>query len=148
MKSFSILLIKILALYLLLNILYPLFSIFLSGNVSYLLTSKMTVILLATIIPPIIGGCILWKYSECIASKIHKVEPETPIVNGREIVNSGLFLMGVYLLITHIGMLISDYMMTAQLDYGSLFIIFVSVLLICKNASFINLNTKHNNTQK
>jgi len=146
MKNFSILLIKILALYLVLNTLYSFLPVFLSGNITSLLTPEIMMVLLATIITPIVGGCVLWKYAELIASKIHKFEPIIPTVNGREIVSAGLFLIGISLLIKHLGILINYYVNMEQVDYGSLFILIISLLLIFGNGIFINLYSKCNNT--
>ena len=123
---------KILALYLALNTLYSFIPVFFSGNISNLLTPEILVVLLATIIIPIVSGCLLWKYAELIANKIHKAEPTTPTVIGHDVVSAGLFLIGITLLIK-------------QLDYGSLFIIFISLLLVFKNSILINLYSKHNN---
>ncbi|MBH0072418.1 hypothetical protein I6E78_10565 [Pseudoalteromonas sp. NZS127] len=145
MKGFSILLLKILALYLALNTLYSFIPVFFSGNISNLLTPEILVVLLATIIIPIVSGCLLWKYAELIANKIHKAEPTTPTVIGHDVVSAGLFLIGITLLIKHIGILINYYMNMDKLDYGSLFIIFISLLLVFKNSILINLYSKHNN---
>jgi len=44
---------------------------------------------------PIIAGLILWRYAPFIADKIHPEESAPLNINANEIINAGLFLIGV-----------------------------------------------------
>ena len=142
MKSFSILLIKVLALYLALTTLYSFFPVVFSGNINSLLTPELLIVLSATVLLPIIGGVVLWKYAECIASKIHKNDIVLNKCIDTQIVSAGLFLVGIFLLIKHIGILINHYLTVSQVNYGSIFIIFISILLVFKSSIFKSLYYK------
>jgi len=139
MKSFSILAIKILALYLLLTTLYSLLPVMLSGSINTILTSKLMVVLSATVMLPIIGGVILWKKAEFIVNKIHKSETTVARISDNEIVSAGLFLVGITLLIRHIGIVINHFLFMNQMNYGSIFIIVISLLLVFRSSIFKNL---------
>jgi len=146
MKSFSILAIKILALYLVLTTLYSFLPVVFSGNINSILTPKLMVVLSATILLPIIGGTILWNKAEFIANKIHKEEASMPKTSDNEIVSAGLFLVGITLLIRHIGIFINHFLSMNQINYGSIFIITISLLLIFQSSIFKNIYLKCNNT--
>lgn len=146
MKSFSILAIKMLALYLVLTTLYSFLPVVFSGNINTLLTPELMIVLSATIIIPIIGGAILWKKAEFIANKIHKGETSMTRATDNEIVSAGLFLVGITLLIRHIGIFINHFLSINQINYGSIFIIVISLLLVFRSSIFKNLYLKCNNT--
>ena len=146
MKSFSILAIKILALYLVLTTLYSFLPVVFSGNINSILTPKLMVVLSATILLTIIGGTILWNKAEFIANKIHKEEASMPKTSDNEIVSAGLFLVGITLLIRHIGIFINHFLSMNQINYGSIFIITISLLLIFQSSIFKNIYLKCNNT--
>ena len=147
MKPFSILLIKILALYLLLTTLYSFAPVIFSGNINNLIDSELIIVLITSILLPAIGGIILWIKAELIASKIHSVEPviTTANIQGNEIVRAGLFLIGIVLLIKHINILINHYFIMQQIDYGSIFVTVISVLLVFRNSSLMNIYCKNSN---
>ena len=146
MKSFSILAIKILALYLILTTLYSFLPVVFSGNLNEILTPKLMVILSGTIILPMIGGVILWNKAVFLADKIHKGEASLYKASDNEIVSAGLFLVGITLLIRHIGIFINHYLSMSQINYGSIFIIVVSLLLVFRSSIFKNLYLKCKNT--
>lgn len=146
MKSFSILAIKILALYLVLTTLYSFLPVVFSGSLKTFLTPELVIVLSATIILPIIGGLILWKKAEFITDKIHKDEVSVKISAGNEIVSAGLFLVGITLLISHIGIFINHYLSINQINYGSLFIIAVSLILVFRGNRVSRLYSSRSNT--
>ncbi|MEJ6120666.1 hypothetical protein MT390_02005 [Vibrio sp. 2-Bac 85] len=145
MKAFSTLLIKMLALYLVLTTLYAFLPVVLSGNMNSLLTPELFVVISATILLPIIGGIFLWKYATSIAGEIHKNESEVNKCTDTAIVSAGLFLVGISLLIKHIGILINQYLSIDQINYGSIFVIFISILLVFKGGVMKNLYSKCSN---
>ena len=97
------------------------------------------VVLSATVMLPIIGGVILWKKAEFIVNKIHKSETTVARISDNEIVSAGLFLVGITLLIRHIGIVINHFLFMNQMNYGSIFIIVVSLLLVFRSSIFKNL---------
>ena len=147
MKPFSILLIKTLALYLLLTTLYSFLPVIFSGNINNLINSELMVVLVSSVLLPVIGGVILWIKAESIASKIHHVDPAitTHNIQGHDIVRAGLFLIGVFLLIEHINILINHYLIMQQIDYSSIFVIVISILLIFRNSFLMNIYSKNSN---
>lgn len=144
MKPFSILLIKILALYLLLTTLYSFLPVIFSGNINNQINSELMIILISSILLPIIGGIVLWIKAESIANEIHSVEPVITTLNaqGNEIVRAGLFLIGILFLIEHINILINHYLFMQQINYGSIFVIVISILLVFKSNLLVNIFSK------
>lgn len=61
-----------------------------------------------------------------------------------EIVSAGFFLVGITLFIKHIGILINYYLSMDQINYGSIFVIFISFLLIFRTDLLKNLYLKFN----
>jgi len=61
-----------------------------------------------------------------------------------EIVSAGLFLVGITLFIKHIGILINYYLSMDQINYGSIFVIFISFLLIFRTDLLKKLYLKFN----
>ncbi|UJF20455.1 hypothetical protein [Shewanella sp. OMA3-2] len=147
MKSFSILLIKILALYLALTTLYSFLPVVFSGNVNSLFPPKLLAVVSATVLLPIISGIALWKYAECIADKIYTNEPELNKCTDVEIVSAGLFLIGISLLIKHIGIFLNHYLSMGQINYGSIFVILISILLVFRSSIFKNIYSKYSNNR-
>jgi len=142
MKLFSILLIRILALYLVLQTLYSFLPVALSGNLKSLFTPELTVLIAATITLPIIVGLVLWRYAAFIADRIHPKEPLSLSINDHGIIRAGLFLIGITLFISHVGTLLNQYISFNEINIGSAFVVVVSLLLIFRSHLFINLYSR------
>lgn len=136
MKPFSVLLIRILAIYLALN---PLLSVspilFSSGSGES--RSEWLPVLVAGVLIPMVVGVILWFSARTLANKIHGGSAAEPSVNISEagLVRAGSLLIGVYLLVQHIGTALSQWTWGGIIAYGSLAVIVLSVGLIVGSSS-------------
>ncbi|SDO45378.1 hypothetical protein [Vreelandella arcis] len=130
MKPFSILLIKMLGLYLSLNAFFSVVPAMLSPNLKESLSGDLLLILIATIVVPIVGGIVLWSSAGALANRIHG-NHESPIdVKDNALVRAGTFLMGVFLLVQHVGSLISRYAASGDIAYGSLVVLVISLFMV------------------
>ena len=131
MNAFSILLIRVLAIYLVLN---PLLSMspFLFGLGSYESLNEWLPVLIAGALIPMVAGVVLWFSARALANKIHAGSRQEATVNISEegLVRAGSFLIGVYLLVQHAGTAISQWAWGGIIAYGSMFVLVLSVGLI------------------
>ncbi|MGP9767762.1 hypothetical protein ACT3UM_18775 [Halomonas sp. AOP13-D3-9] len=131
MTPFSILLIRVLAIYLALN---PLLSVspmlFSSGSDTSI--NEWLPVLIAWVLIPMVAGVVLWFFARTLANKVHGGSAAEPSVNVSEagLVRAGSFLIGVYLFVQHLGITISQWAWSGIIAYGSLFVIVISVGLI------------------
>lgn len=131
MKPFSILLIRLLAIYLVINPLLSMSSLLLGPVFDAKLTQWLPVIG-AVIGTPIIAGVVLWFSAGALANKIHGsagagVELS---IGEKGLVRSGCFLIGVYLFVQHIGTALSQWAWSGRVAYGSLAVIVLSIGLM------------------
>ena len=131
MNAFSILLIRVLAIYLVLN---PLLSMspFLFSLGSDESLNEWLPVLIAGVLIPMVAGVVLWLSARALANKIHAGARQEPSVAISEegLVRAGSFLIGVYLFVQHAGTVISQWAWGGILAYGSMFVLLVSVGLI------------------
>ncbi|MBT2774308.1 hypothetical protein J7J47_18945 [Halomonas sp. ISL-60] len=131
MTSFSILLIRVLAIYLALN---PLLSVspvlFSPGSEESI--NEWLPMLIAGVLIPMAAGVVLWFFARALANKIHAGSVVEPIANISDtgLVRAGSFLIGVYLFVQHLGTTISQWAWGGVIAYGSLPVIVISVGLI------------------
>lgn len=128
MRPFSVLLIRILALYLVLN---PLLSVS-----PLLFTPQLEVewqAVLAGVGIPLLAGVALWISANSLASKIHGTssadDARVPISESG-LVRAGSFLIGVYLFIQHIGAVINQWAWGGGIAYGSLTVAVLALVLM------------------
>lgn len=131
MRPFSILLIRILAIYLVLNPLLAVLPILFSPG-SAELVDEWVPFMVAGVLMPMGAGLLLWFFASALAKKIHGgTDPESGVtLSETGLVRAGSFLIGVYLFIQHIGIVFSQYMSVGFIAYGSLIVIALSVYLI------------------
>ncbi|MGO2054479.1 MAG: hypothetical protein ACTH2G_02020, partial [Halomonadaceae bacterium] len=143
MNVFSILLIRVLAIYLALN---PLLSVspilFSSGSGES--RSEWLPVLVAGALIPMVVGVTLWFSARTLANKIHAGSAAESGVNISEagMVRAGSFLIGVYLFVQHIGTAISQWAWGGIIAYGSLSVIVLSMGLIVGTHSMGKLYKK------
>lgn|SRR5690554_3690181 len=130
MKPFSILLIKILGLYLALKTLFSVIPAIFSPNFHEVLSSEWIPILIASVVIPIIGGAVLWFTASALAEKIHGGNEAKINSTDDELVRAGTFLIGVFLLIQHIGILVGRYTTSGDIAYGSVVVLAASILMV------------------
>ena len=113
-----------------------------SENAIAAFTPELLTIIAATISLPIIGAFILWQFAHRIAEKIHPEEALIAKVNGIDIVSAGIFLIAIWLLIKHLGAFVNYYISLHQIDYQSLFMVIVGLILLFQPTLFTKLYKK------
>ncbi|WP_373184109.1 hypothetical protein [Halomonas campaniensis] len=129
MKPFSILLIRLLGLYLFLKTLFaavPALAL-LGPNAAEPGVGKLLLIYVATVGVPMVGGVLLWCFAGRLADKLHgagdaDAEAGTRIKDD-DLVRAGTFLIGVYLVVRHVGMLVAAYTGAGAVAYDALFMV-------------------------
>jgi lysylphosphatidylglycerol synthetase-like protein (DUF2156 family) len=139
MKPFSILLIKLLGLYLGLNALFSMLPLLLSPNFNELWSGEWLPLLIATLGLPMVGGVALWFMASTIANKLHGETASTLSVTDDDMVRAGTFLIGIYLFVQHIGIVISRYTAAGDIAYGSLFVVVLSLVMLLGTGVFARL---------
>src|SRR5690554_2420914 len=109
MKPFSIILIKILGLYLALRTLFSVMPAVFSPNFHEVLSSEWIPILIASVVVPIVGGALLWFSAGTLANKIHGGNEAKIDSTDDDLVRAGTFLIGIFLLVQHVGILVGRY---------------------------------------
>lgn len=143
MRAFSILLIRILAIYLVLNPLLAVLPILFSPG-SAELVDEWLPFMVAGVLMPLGAGLLLSFFAGALAKKIHSdTDPESTLtVSETGLVRAGSFLIGVYLFIQHMSIVLSQYMSVGLIAYGSLIVIVLSVCLIVGANGLGKLYTK------
>ncbi|NWN83491.1 MAG: hypothetical protein HLX48_10970 [Halomonas sp.] len=140
MKPFSILLIRLLGLYLFLKTLLAILPALLGSNAAELWSGELLPVLLATVGVPAVGGLLLWCFAGRLASRLHgggdgdgdgndgaKVDAH---IRDDDLVRAGTFLIGVYLLVRHTGTLVGMYATSGGVAYGDLIVVVASLGMI------------------
>ncbi|PRY73671.1 hypothetical protein [Halomonas ventosae] len=125
MKPFSILLIRLLGLYLVLKTLFsvvPALAL-LGPNAAEPGVGKLLLIYLATVGVPMLGGVLLWCFAGRLAARLHGEVEEAARVRDDDLVRAGTFLIGVYLVVRHVGMLVAAYTGAGAVAYDALFVV-------------------------
>lgn len=138
MKPFSILLIRLLGLYLLLKTLLAILPALLGSNAAELWSGELLPVLLATVGVPAVGGLLLWCFAGRLASRLHgdgdgdgNDDAEAGAhIRDDDLVRAGTFLIGVYLLVRHTGTLIGMYATSGGVAYGDLIVVVASLGMI------------------
>lgn len=130
MKAFSILLIRVMALFLFLRTLFSVLPALLAPDLKEIWSAEMLPALIATVVVPIAGGLVLWFAAPSLAGRIH-VEADSGVnASDDELVRAGTFLIGVYLLVRHIGMLIGSYASSGAISPEPVIVIAASLAMI------------------
>ncbi|MDY7116816.1 hypothetical protein RAN53_10690 [Halomonas sp. SSL-5] len=127
MKPFSILLIRLLGLYLFLETLFavvPALAL-LGPNAAEPGVGKLLLIYVATVGVPMLGGVLLWCFAGRLAERLHGgVEADAGArVADEDLVRAGTFLIGVYLMVRHLGMLVAAYTGAGAVAYDALVVV-------------------------
>ncbi|WP_447555976.1 hypothetical protein [Vreelandella sp. EE22] len=130
MQTFSVLLIRVLAVYLVINPLLALGSGLMSAY-SAGEYEQWRLFLINGFLPVLLIGGLLWFKASAIAQKLHEQDnPSGLALSEAGLVRAGSFLIGVYLLVQHLGSLIGRLSFVGGIDYGSLAVVILSLLLI------------------
>lgn len=130
MKQFSVLLIRVLGLYLALNALYTVAPFIFSPDLHELWSRDIWPIYMAILVVPVAGGILLWFTAGTLANRIHGESTATDSFRDVDMVRAGTFLIGVYLFVQHIGTFVSRLSTTGDLAYGSLVVIMLSIFML------------------
>nr|WP_298249758.1 hypothetical protein [uncultured Halomonas sp.] len=138
MKPFSILLIRLLGLYLLLKTLLAILPALLGSNAAELWSGELLPVLLATVGVPAVGGLLLWCFAGRLASRLHgdgdgdgnDGAEAGAHIRDDDLVRAGTFLIGVYLLVRHTGTLVGMYATSGGVAYGDLIVVVASLGMI------------------
>ncbi|SDU03986.1 hypothetical protein [Halopseudomonas salegens] len=136
MKPFSILLIKVLGLYLALQNLLSVAPILFNADARDMWQNELFPMLLAMILLPIVAGILLWFFAGALANRIHGESEPGVVVKEDELVRAGLFLIGVYLLVQHAGVLMGTYTASGSLAYGSLLVFALGLAMVLGSGFF------------
>ncbi|MBD3896088.1 hypothetical protein IEI94_09520 [Halomonas sp. ML-15] len=120
MKPFSILLIRLLGLYIFLQTLFAFLPALLAPNAAEFWSGEVLPIAVATVVVPMLGGVLLWCFAARLAGRLHGDAGGDVQVKDDDLVRAGTFLIGVYLLVRYIGMLVGAYVSTGSIAYDAL----------------------------
>ncbi|MDZ7852087.1 MAG: hypothetical protein U5L98_05385 [Halomonas sp.] len=129
MKPFSILLIRLLGLYLFLETLFsvvPALAL-LGSNAAEPEVGKLLLMYLATVAVPMLGGVLLWCFAGRLADRLHgsrEADGESGArIRDDDLVRAGTFLIGVTLVVRHVGVLVAAYSGVGVIAYDALVVV-------------------------
>ena len=120
MKPFSILLIRLLGLYIFLQTLFAFLPALLAPNAAEFWSGEVLPVAIATLVVPMVGGVLLWCFAGRLAGRLHGDAGSDVQVKDDDLVRAGTFLIGVYLLVRYIGSLVGAYVSTGSIAYEAL----------------------------
>ncbi len=129
MKPFSILLIRLLGLYLFLKTLFSILPVLLGPTAGELWSDEMLPILVAMVMVPMLGGVLLWCFAGHLAGRLHGDGDGDGDGDGEvrvkddDLVRAGTFLIGVYLVVRHVGVLVGVYSTSGAVAYDALVVV-------------------------
>src|SRR5690554_5429192 len=110
MKPFSILMIRLLGLYLFLKTLFSVLPALLGPNVGEFWSADLLPVLIATVAVPLVGGLMLWGLAGRPAERLQGGwgvgDEASARIPDHGLVRAGTFLIGTYPVVRHIGMLV------------------------------------------
>ncbi|MBB3331308.1 hypothetical protein BDK63_002191 [Halomonas campaniensis] len=143
MKPFSILLIRLLGLYLFLKTLFAVLPALLGPQVGEFWSAELLPGLVATVAAPMVGGVLLWCFAGRLAERLHGAGGEGDEVGTRikddELVRAGTFLIGTYLVVRHIGMLVGAYSASGAVAYDTLVVVVAGLCMMLGGGSLVAL---------
>lgn len=142
MKPFSILLIRVLGLYLFLSILFSVIPVFFGPNTREFWSDELLPVLLATVVVPMVGSVLLWCFADRLASRLHGDVEANIRVKDDDLVRAGTFLIGVYLVVRHIGLLVGEYTSFGTVAYGALVVVIAGLCMMLGGRFLVALYRK------
>ncbi|WP_447957646.1 hypothetical protein [Vreelandella sp. EE7] len=130
MHAFSVLLIRVLAIYLVVSPLYTL-AFSLQNIFTAELESPWLPVMVTSLVVPLLIGAVLWLKAPTIAQKIHQSDTQADAsVDEAGLVRAGSFLIGVYLFVQQVGNVISRWEWGGGVTYASLAVLILSLALM------------------
>ncbi|MFG6667543.1 hypothetical protein ACGK9R_10580 [Halomonas sp. HNIBRBA4712] len=130
MHAFSIISMRLLAVYLVLSPLMALGSTLPAFFETPDELERWRMLFTASLLVPLILGALLWFKAPGLARKLHRNEPADTAVTETGLVRAGSFLIGIYLIAQHLGGVISRWHWGGGLDAGSLVALAMGLLLM------------------
>lgn len=123
MKPFSILLIRVLGLYLFLKTLFSVLPALAGPMGSEFWSAALLPMLIATVAVPMVGGVLLWCFAGRLAGRLHGDADAGVDATDNDLVRAGTFLIGVYLVVRHVGVLVGVYSTSGAVAYDALVVV-------------------------
>nr|WP_163500248.1 hypothetical protein [Halomonas socia] len=120
MKPFSILLIRLLGLYLFLKTLFSVLPVLIGPMGSSYWSAEVLLLLMATVAVPMVGGALLWCFAARLAGRLHGDTDAGIAATDVDLVRAGTFLIGVYLVVRYLSVLVGAYVSTGSIAYEAL----------------------------
>lgn len=143
MKPFSILMIRLLGLYLFLKTLFSMLPALLGPSVGEFWSAELLPMLLATVGVPMVGGVLLWCFAGRLAERLHGaggVDEKADVrVGDDDLVRAGTFLIGVTLVVRHIGMLVGVYSSSGAVAYDALVVVVAGLGMMLGGGALVAL---------
>ncbi|MFY0990065.1 hypothetical protein [Halomonas sp. C05BenzN] len=127
MKPFSVLMIRLLGLYLFLETLFSVLPALLGPTAGELWSGEVLPILIATVAVPMLGGVLLWCSAGRLADRLHGDGEAEVRVKDDDLVRAGTFLIGVYLVVRHVGVLVGVYSASGAVAYDALVVVVAGI---------------------
>ncbi|MCA1771073.1 MAG: hypothetical protein LC652_14415 [Halomonas sp.] len=129
MKPFSILLIRLLGLYLFLETLFsvvPALAL-LGPNAAEPGLGKLLLVYLAIVAVPMVAGTLLWCFAARLADRLHGCggadDESDARIRDDDLMRAGTFLIGVTLVVRHVGVLVAAYSGAGVFAYDALVVV-------------------------
>ncbi|UYG01186.1 hypothetical protein [Halomonas sp. GD1P12] len=131
MRAFSIIAIRLLAVYLVTRPLMALASSLPAAFATAEAFEDWRLLFSASLVLPCLLGVLLWFKAPALAQRLHPNESASDSVVGEAgLVRAGSFLIGVYLVVQHLSSLLSRWQWGGGLDIGSLAALLIGLALI------------------
>ena len=141
MKPFSILMIRLLGLYLFLKTLFSVLPALLGPHVGEFWSADLLPVLIATVAVPMVGGVLLWCFAGRLAEWLHGAGGVSDGASGRipddDLVRAGTFLIGTYLVVRHIGMLVGAYSTSGAVAYDALVVVVAGLCMMLGGGALV-----------
>ncbi|MFI0474518.1 hypothetical protein ACGLWX_17540 [Halomonas sp. HMF6819] len=131
MHAFSIIAIRLLAVYLVVRPLMAILSSLPAAFASADEIESWRILFTASLLLPFLLGALLWFKAPALAKRLHPGEPTAENAVGEAgLVRAGSFLIGVYLVVQHLSSVISRWQWGGGLDAGSLVALLLGLALM------------------
>ncbi|MFB9147039.1 hypothetical protein ACFFU2_10990 [Halomonas alkalicola] len=143
MKPFSVLMIRLLGLYLFLNTLFAVLPALLGPHLGEFWSAELLPVLIATVAVPMGGGVLLWCFAGRLAERLHGAGGVSDGASGRipddDLVRAGTFLIGVTLVVRHLGMLVGAYSTSGVVAYDALVVVVAGLCMMLGGGAIAGL---------
>ena len=112
-------------------------------NVGEFWSAELLPVLIATVAVPMVGGVLLWCFAGRLAEKLHGAGGVDDAARGgiadEDLVRAGTFLIGVYLVVGHFGMLLGVYSTSGAVAYDALIVVVAGLGMMLSGGALVAL---------